>query len=341
MTAESRPSGSTFENAGPSISSMEVLAAHYLDERAKEPNPNLHTLRAYQGDLGRFIKWRKETYVSRHGRKDSVRFITRADILAYMVTLDEQGASTSTLARAVAAIRGWFKWMARNSVILTNEASLVSTPRVPEHLPRLASSKKMARLCESVGEDNSAWPARDQFILEMLYGSGLLTSELSGLDVDDIDSANKVVLVRGPGSRQRTVPITDLAAEALLVYLPQRADRLRSTMTATTSTPALFINRKLRNLDVPGKEARLTTRSVARIVERILSLKGLSPDINPRTMRTACGVHSINGGADLRSVRQLLGHQSIATTERMKKMSKRQLKEELERTHPSAQARRR
>jgi site-specific recombinase XerD len=334
MSVDAKQQCLNFDEADAPTRTTNSLKALYLADLAAEPNSSENTVRAYTGDIDRFVDWWHAECVSKSGRKDDVRLITRFDIRAYLLKLDNEEHRKSTQARAMSAIREWFRWMGRKSYILTNEALEVSTPQVPEHLPHVQSPKNMERLCDSAGDGDSRWPARDSAIIELLYCGGFLTSELAALDVDDVVLADEVVHVRGKGSTQRDVPIGEPAVVALNAYLNERKDRLRTAKAQGTSTPALFINYHLRNLDQPDKQARLTTRSICRIVKDIAIQLGLSPDINPRALRTACVVHMIDGEADLRSAQQFLGHENIKSTERFKRMAKGGLKAELERTHP-------
>ena len=138
--------------------------------------------------------------------------IEHTHIRAYLGTLYDRGLSKASAARALAAIRSWFKWLARAGHIEQNAASLVATPRLPKHLPRVPSIEQMNRVVDSVGDDAASWPARDKAILEMLYGCGIRNAELTGLNLDDIHWANEAILVRGKGQKQRYVPLGDAAA---------------------------------------------------------------------------------------------------------------------------------
>ena len=175
----------------------------------------------------------------------------------------------------------------------------------------------MNRVVDSVSEDAASWPARDRAILEMLYGCGIRNAELAGLNLEDIHWANEAMLVRGKGQKQRYVPLGDAAAGICAPILralcaagrgrrcSQRPQRRRSFSTCTCA-----VSRD------PGGEARLTTRSVARIVKRIAILRGLSADVHPHTLRHAFGTHLLEEGADLRAIQELLGHERLSTTQR-------------------------
>jgi integrase/recombinase XerC len=254
-----------------------------------------------------------------------------------MGTLYDRGLGKASVARALAAIRSWFKWLARTGRLEQNAASLVATPKLPRHLPRVPSIEQMNRVVDSVGEDDASWPARDTAIMELLYGCGIRNAELTGLNLDDIQWANELILIRGKGQKQRYVPLGDAAASALRAYLSERAACLAAGGENTGfATPALLLNLQLRGLGKPGGEARLTTRSVGRIVKRIAVSRGLSADVHPHTLRHAFGTHLLEEGADLRAIQELLGHERLSTTQRYTQLTTAQLEVVYDRTHPRA-----
>jgi integrase/recombinase XerC len=195
----------------------------------------------------------------------------------------------------------------------------------------------MNRVVDSVGKDAASWPAREAAILELLYGCGIRNAELTGLNLDDIHWANEAILVRGKGQKQRYVPLGDAAAQALRAYLAERSALLAAGGEVKGfTTPALFVNLQLRGLGRLGGEARLTTRSVGRIVKRIAILRGLSADVHPHTLRHAFGTHMLEEGADLRAIQELLGHERLSTTQRYTQLTTAQLTQVYDRTHPRA-----
>jgi integrase/recombinase XerC len=312
-------------------SSPAELAADYLRVLANERGASAHTLRAYEREIENFVAWTREAYADL-----SVDLIEHTHIRAYLGTLYERGLSKASAARALAAIRSWFKWLARAGHIEQNAASLVSTPKLPRHLPRVPSIEQMNRVVDSVRDDAASWPARDRAILEMLYGCGIRNAELVGLNLNDIHWSNEAVLVRGKGQKQRYVPLADAAAQALRMYLAERSARLAAASREKPfETPALFLNLQLRGLG-KGSEARLTTRSVGRIVKRIAILRGLSADVHPHTLRHAFGTHLLEEGADLRAIQELLGHERLSTTQRYTQLTTAQLTQVYDRTHPRA-----
>lgn len=313
------------------------LVAEYLRVLGNERGASAHTLRAYRRELEAFAAWMLEN----GGAGDSDWHVDRGadriqhtEIRAYLGSLYDRGLSKASAARALAAIRSWFKWLARTGRIEQNAASLVATPRLPKHLPRVPSIEQMNRVVDSVRDDAASWPARDRAILELLYGCGIRNAELTGLNLDDIYWSNEAVLVRGKGQKQRYVPLGDAAAQALREYLAERAARLDAVGKAANS-PALFVNLRLRGLANSG-QARLTTRSVGRIVKRIAILRGLPADVHPHTLRHAFGTHLLEEGADLRAIQELLGHERLSTTQRYTQLTTTQLEKVYEDTHPRA-----
>jgi integrase/recombinase XerC len=312
----------------------------YLQVLSAERRASAHTLRAYRRELHDFAAW-----LSKHHPRLLVARIEHTHIRSYLGTLYDRGLSKASAARALASIRSWFKWLARNHHIEQNAASLVSTPRLPKHLPRVPSIEQLNRVVDSALDGAASWPARDRASLEMLYGCGIRNAELTALNLDDIHWANEAILVRGKGQKQRYVPLGDTAAEALRAYIAERSTLLAADdgqkspksddSEKPLNTPALFLNLQLRGLR-KGGQARLTTRSVGRIVKHIAILRGLPSDVHPHTLRHAFGTHLLEEGADLRAIQELLGHERLSTTQRYTQLTTAQLTAVYDRTHPRA-----
>jgi integrase/recombinase XerC len=319
--------------AAPAVAAtLQSLVDAYLSMLANERGASAHTLRAYERELHGFAAFVAE----RFGNVQEPAAIEHTHIRTYLGTLYARGLSKASAARALAAVRSWFKWLARAGYVEQNAASLVSTPRLPKHLPRVPSIEQMNRTVDSVEPDAASWPARDRAILEVLYGCGIRNAELVGLNLEDIHWANEAILVRGKGQKQRYVPLGDAAAQALRAYLAERSARLAAASNGKRAeTPALFVNLQLRGLGKSG-QARLTTRSVGRIVKRIAVLRGLSADVHPHTLRHAFGTHLLEEGADLRAIQELLGHERLSTTQRYTQLTNTQLAQVYDRTHPRA-----
>jgi integrase/recombinase XerC len=298
------------------------LAQEFLATLAHERAASPHTLRAYTRELDDF-----SAYIAKHlGADAPMRQVEHPLIRAYLGELYERGLSKASVARALAAIRSWFKWLARTGHLEQNAAQLVATPKLPKHLPRVPSIEQMNRAVDSVSED-AAWPERDRVIFELLYGCGMRNAELTGIDLKDIHWANEAILVRGKGRKERFVPLGDAAAEATRAYLPERSRRLTERGAASE---ALLISLR-------GKNAgRLTTRSVGRIVKRVALAHGLPAEVHPHTLRHAFGTHMLEEGADLRAIQELLGHARLSTTQRYTQLTVGQVAQVYDKTHPRA-----
>jgi integrase/recombinase XerC len=290
--------------------------SRFLDHLRAEKRSSPHTLRAYQNELTRFAE-----YLGSDVRWKDVDHVF---IRGFLSHLHELGLSKVSVARALAALRSMYKWLAREGIVQQNPAKLVSSPKLPKKLPRVPTLEEMNSLLDSQMPDSAAFPERDRAIFELLYGCGLRNSELVGIELSDIEEGNGVILVRGKGKKQRYAPLEGAAAEALNQYRPARQSVLNA---AGKSTRRLFINRR---------GGPLTTRSVGRIVKQIAIAKGLPPDIHPHTLRHAFGTHMLTEGADLRAIQELLGHERLSTTQKYTQLSISHVTEVYDRTHPRA-----
>lgn len=306
--------------------SAKQLAAEFLGSLAAERNASEHTLRAYARETEGFAAYADDQL------KIAVSAIDHQHIRGYLGLLYRRGLSKASVARALAALRSWFKWMARRGYVQQSAAALVATPRLPRHLPRVPTieqvNRAIDRLASPAKDDAAAWPERDRVIFELLYGCGIRNAELTGVDLADIHWANEAILVRGKGRKQRYVPLGDAAAAALRVYLPQREARLAAAGKRTT---ALLLSARL-----CGGSPRLTTRSVGRIVKSIAVACGLPAQTHPHTLRHAFGTHMLEEGADLRAIQELLGHERLSTTQRYTQLTVTQVAAVYDKTHPRA-----
>ena len=295
----------------------------FLRALAHERNASPHTVRAYARELEGFA-----AFTAARLGNIAVSRIEHQQIRAYLGELYGRGLSKASAARALAAIRSWFKWLARQGVVEQSPAALVSTPKLPKHLPRVPTIEQMNGVVESAADqDAAAWPERDRVIFELLYGCGIRNAELVGIDLKDIHWANEAILVRGKGRKERYVPLGDAAAQALRAYLPLREAKLAE---GGRTAPALLLNLRLRG------NGRLTPRSVGRIVKRIALAHGLPADVHPHTLRHAFGTHMLEEGADLRAIQELLGHERLSTTQRYTQLTVGKIAEVYDRTHPRA-----
>jgi integrase/recombinase XerC len=305
-----------------------VCVEEFLTALAHERAASPHTLRAYRRELHDFATY----LVKERGPEVHVGKLEHQQIRSYLSELYGRGLSKASVARALAAIRAWFKWLARRGLVEQNPAVLVATPKLPKHLPRVPTIEQMNRVVDaSASEDVAAWPERDRVIFELLYGCGIRNAELVGLNLRDIHWANEAILVRGKGRKERYVPLGDAAAKSLRAYLPLREAKL---VAAGKSSEALLLNARLRST-VSGM-GRLTARSVGRIVKQIALAHGLPADVHPHTLRHAFGTHMLEEGADLRAIQELLGHERLSTTQRYTQLTVGQVAEVYDRTHPRA-----
>jgi integrase/recombinase XerC len=291
----------------------------------RERNASPHTIKAYTGDLDVFA-----AYIGGLDREMlDWKAIDHIAIRGFLSHLYDKGLSKTSVARALAAVRSLYRWLAQEGVVEQNPAKLVSTPRLPKKLPRVPTIEEMNFMLDGKMPEVASFPERDRLMFELLYGCGIRNSELVGINLDDISLTNEAILIRGKGKKERYVPFGGSALSALSVYLPWRQQllaTLKKTMSAK-SMSALLINQR---------GGRLTTRSVGRIVKRIAVAKGLSPEVHPHTLRHAFGTHMLEEGADLRAIQELLGHERLATTERYTQLSVKHVMNVYDQTHPRA-----
>ncbi len=313
---------------------VKSLANAYLAVLQNERGVSAHTLRAYTREVQDFAAYLGETL----GEAIDVRSIEHLQIRAYLGVLYDRGLTRASAARALSAIRSWFKWLAKEGHVAVNPATLVASPRLPKHLPRVPSAEEVNRVLDSIEhrekpdeEGYIGWPERDRVLWELLYGCGIRNSELVGIDLRDLHWANDAILVRGKGRKERYVPLGDAAAEAVRAYLPLREAKLRAAGKAGLATDGpLLINERALGA------ARLTTRSVGRIVKAMAIQRGLPADVHPHTLRHAFGTHMLEDGADLRAIQELLGHARLSTTQRYTQLSVAQVQGVYDKTHPRA-----
>jgi integrase/recombinase XerC len=317
-------------------SEIEGLAEAFLAMLANERGASAHTVRAYAREVRSFAAYLGETM----GKGAQVGKVEHLHIRAYMGVLYERGLTKASAARALAAVRSWFKWLAKEGKVAQNPALLVSTPKLPKHLPRVPSVEEVNRVLNSLEGDGAAkkddaeaaaWPERDRVIFELLYGCGIRNSELVGINMQDIHWKNDAILVKGKGKKERYVPLGDEAAVALRAFLPLReAKLLAAGRGALVHEGPLVTNLRMRG------DCRLTTRSVGRVVKAIALSRGLAADVHPHTLRHAFGTHMLEEGADLRAIQEMLGHERLSTTQRYTQLTVGQVQRVYDETHPRA-----
>ena len=281
----------------------------------QERNASPHTIKAYTQDLLLF-----SSYAASRGWKQ----IDHIAVRGFLSQLYDKGLSKPSVARALAAVRSLYRWLAREGVVVQNPAKLVATPKLPKKLPRVPTIEEMNFVIDGEMPQVAAFPERDRLMLELLYGCGIRNSELTGINLNDVRLSAEAILIRGKGKKERYVPFGDAVTGALAAYFPQRQKLLAETLKNST---ALLINQR---------GGRLTTRSVGRIIKKIAVANGLSPDVHPHTLRHAFGTHMLEEGADLRAIQELLGHERLATTQRYTQLSMKHVLQVYDQTHPRA-----
>jgi integrase/recombinase XerC len=293
---------------------VEKAITNFL-QTLRQRNASPHSIKAYRSDLDKFA-----AYVGSRGWKQ----IDHVTIRGFLSHLYENGLGKTSVARALAAVRSLYRWLAQEGVVEQNPAALVSTPKLPKKLPRVPTIEEMNGVLDGKMPEVAAFPERDRLMLELLYGCGIRNSELIGINLDDIRISSEAILIRGKGKKERYVPFGSSVTSALRAYLPVRQQMLGERKQHSS---ALLLN---------WRGGRLTTRSVGRIIKKIAVAKGLSPDVHPHTLRHAFGTHMLEEGADLRAIQEMLGHERLSTTQRYTQLSIKHVLQVYDQTHPRA-----
>lgn len=333
---------------------MKQAIDKFLEYLRSVRNASPHTITNYGKDLEQF-----RTFLTPPGTETPpLEKIHHQMIREFVGHLHEAGLAKSSVARKLAALRSYFKYGVREGLLKENPARLVPTPKLPKRIPVVLSAEEMSGFLDQLAEaqnpgtkrnarkKNAAmdWSAppnrlvkledslllrRDRAILELLYAAGLRVSELTGLDLADVDEKDQVVRVTGKGRKERVVPYGAKAAEAMRQYWTVRERLLHDNRGNTTKTTpeAVFLN---------YLGSRLTQRSVGRIVKKYVKLVNVNWDLHPHSLRHAFATHLLADGADLRAIQELLGHQSLSTTQKYTHASIRQLMDIYDKAHPHA-----
>lgn len=317
------------------LEQMEAYLSYLQAERAASP----HTLKNYASDLQQFRTFLRDSELARS--KPVASEVDRGDrwgrvldpveidammVRAFLADLQASGIGRSSIARKLATLRSFFRYLCREGVLQANPAKLVSTPKLPKRLPSRLSVDEVDRLlAPSAGRDAAG--TRDLAILELFYASGIRLSELVGLDVRDLDLREGFVKVKGKGNRERIVPVGSKAAAALRRYQDQRQELIVTSRRGGMDQHALFVNRL---------GGRLSARGIARILLNQLIRSGLGPKITPHGLRHSYATHLLEAGADLRAIQELLGHSRLSTTQRYTHLNLDRLMEVYDKAHPRA-----
>ncbi len=291
---------------------MHTSIGSFLADLRAERQASSHTLRSYHDDMEIFTRYLEENH-------SDPTIVDPARLRRYSAWLNGQGYAASTIARRLASLRSFYRYLRRQGTVTTDPTSGLRNPKRPQRLPRLLRIDDVIRLLDAIPV-HTALGVRDRAMLETLYGGGLRVSELVGLNLDDIDFESDLVRVRGKGRRERLSPIGPMAMRWIHHYLPIRQPK-------SAGEQAVFLNRY---------GTRLTTRSVGRLLEDHLARAGLTGAASPHTLRHSFATHLLDRGADLRSVQELLGHRNLTTTQIYTHVTQDRLLHIYHETHPRA-----
>ncbi|GAB6154491.1 tyrosine recombinase XerC [Desulfosporosinus burensis] len=281
-------------------------------------NRSEHTVVAYQTDLGQFFRFAAQEQ-GLEPEEVTVESIDVYIVRSFLGVLAQHGLARKSMARKLASLRSFFKFLCRQELLKMSPVQRVASPKLGRKLPHFLYLDQVEGLLRAPDCSNLLG-CRDRVILELLYGSGLRVSELIGLNRENLDLDSGLIRVLGKGSKERVVPVTNYARQAIEGYLGMRKDQQR----------ALLLN---------YQGSRLSDRSVRRILDKLVAKVSLEQHVNPHMLRHSFATHLLDGGADLRSVQELLGHQKLSSTQIYTHLTRERLKEVFTRAHPRAKER--
>ncbi len=251
-------------------------------------------------------------------------------VRGFLNHLADHRYSPATMARKIATLRSFYKWAAKHNFADANPMTLIRTPRQSKRLPKAISLEQIEKLL-SAPDNSDTLGARDRALFETLFSTGIRVSELVDLNLGDLDENGEALLVRGKGKKERMVPLGSHALAAIRHYLrmAKQDPRFAGPIQANQADMPLFVNKH---------GGRISSRSVRRKLDKYLRQVGLDPSISPHTLRHSFATHLLENGADLRSVQELLGHQSLSTTQIYTHLTARRMREGYDNAHPRAEA---
>lgn len=290
---------------------MKRFLEKFINYLKVEKGSSPHTIKNYSIDLEAFSLFL--------GDKD-INSIDHLLLRRFLADMRSKNYSKRTVARKLASLRTFFKFMYREGHIKANPITAISTPKLDKRLPVVLDEGRVAKLIETPRSDDTAG-LRDRAILETLYSTGIRVSELVGLDVGDVDHISGVIKVMGKGRKERISPIGDRASSAIRRYIESRNEK------KTRDKDAVFLNKSGR---------RLTDRSIRRIINKHIKAASINEHISPHSLRHSFATHLLDRGADLRSVQELLGHMNLSTTQIYTHVTMERLREAYDKAHPRA-----
>jgi integrase/recombinase XerC len=317
--------GDSFEPA------WQALVNRFLDHQRLRRGVSEHTRRAYVSDLAAFFAWRCDNGADRAAPWLNVDHRTIRSWLGHM---QSQGLAKRSMARRLSCLRSFYRWYTEVHGLAANPMAAVHTPKLDRTLPKFLSEEDAERFL-SLPDPTTPLGLRDRVVFELLYGTGLRVSELVGLNYGDIDGSDGWVQVMGKGRKERAVPVGSKALEAIAAYVEHGRPKLAEANPALAHLP---LARQPLLLNHRG--GRLTDRSVRRLVAAYLAKLPDLPYATPHTLRHSFATHLVAGGADLRSVQEMLGHSSLSTTQIYTHVTQTRLRQEYQQAHPRARSRR-
>jgi tyrosine recombinase XerC len=288
-----------------------------------EKNYSNYTIVSYRNDLIQFFNYLK---LYRILKDDKIEYVDRSVMRKYIVYLKKSNYSARSISRKISTVRSFFKYCLREGIIKVNPTINLITPKIDKKLPYFLYLQEVNKLIETPLK-NTIFGIRDRAILELLYGTGIRVGELVNLNICNIDLYEKTIIVFGKGSKERILPLGNPSIRAIQEYLTSRNLFEKKIFVNKNDLEALFLNRL---------GGRLTTRSIRRIIIKYMKMAGLNKKISPHVLRHSFATHLLGGGADLRSVQELLGHKSLSTTQIYTHITKERLKTIYKKSHPRA-----
>ncbi len=313
------------------------ILARFLEYLDSQRAFSAHTIRCYAADLAQYAQFlaarahaspakltteqlAQAPPLTGEALEKRILAATAMEVRSYLVVLRNSRYSKATVARKLAALRSFYKHLVRTGRLEASPLAVIRTPRQDRRLPKCLDVQQVSALLEAA-DDSTMLGARDRAILETIYSSGLRIGELVALNIEDLDEFSEALRIRGKGKKERLVPLGSKALQAIAHYLHLRDGATRPRRGA------LFTNKSGR---------RLSDRSIRRKLVRYLQIAGINARVSPHTLRHSFATHMLNAGADLRSVQEILGHESLSTTQIYTHLTTRRLKEVYDRAHPLA-----
>lgn len=299
----------------------DLCVQEFLSFLRHQKNSSKNTVRSYENDLGEFCDYLRRHQMDVVGSQGiDLAKISPLVLRCYLNVLFPKNEAAS-IARKLSCLRSFFRFFVKQGLLTSNPADAIHSPKIPKKLPRYLNVDEMTAVL-ATNFDLKKFGKRDRAILELLYSSGLRVSELVGLNVANVDFDNAMVSVCGKGNKERIVPVGSYAEKALRDYAEERR-----VLPCLQDPNAFFLNKN---------GTRLTVRTVQRLVSQVITEMGLNKTVTPHTLRHSFATHMLGSGADLRTIQELLGHESLSTTQKYTHVSVEELSQIYDKAHPKS-----